>query len=211
MHTSRYSGYHINASRDYVTDGEESHRAPSDRTVSEYIVANEHTTMVIPVSWISKLVIIRSGKYSNENRIVTALCSIHWYILTSRVCILNVLASNVFSLRWSQKGRITPTSTTGRRTGDPGACTTRGTRSCPGLPSTVYIRYARVPRTAASATTVRTSTSPVLRTELPLTSGRSTLDECSISRLAFICDCTRCVHCARYEMLHFAVGCHATA
>lgn len=49
MHTSRYSGYHINANRDvnYITDGEESHRAPSDRTMSEYVVANEHTTMVI--------------------------------------------------------------------------------------------------------------------------------------------------------------------
>jgi len=46
MHTSRYAGYHINANRDYIMDGEESHRAPSDRTVSEYIVANEHTTMV---------------------------------------------------------------------------------------------------------------------------------------------------------------------
>lgn len=47
MHTSRYAGYHISTNRDYITDGEESHRAPSDRTVSEYIVANEHTTMVI--------------------------------------------------------------------------------------------------------------------------------------------------------------------
>lgn len=48
MHTSRYA-YHIGTNRDYITDGEESHRAPSDRTVSEYIVANEHTTMVIYV------------------------------------------------------------------------------------------------------------------------------------------------------------------
>lgn len=47
MHTSRYAGYQINANRDYITDGEESHRAPSDRTVSEYTVANEHTTMVM--------------------------------------------------------------------------------------------------------------------------------------------------------------------
>ncbi|KYN43384.1 hypothetical protein ALC56_02110 [Trachymyrmex septentrionalis] len=48
MHTSKYAGYHINGNRDYITDGEESHKAPSDRTVSEYIVANEHTTMVKP-------------------------------------------------------------------------------------------------------------------------------------------------------------------
>jgi len=54
MHTSKYAGYHINANRDYVTDGEESHRAPSDRTVSEYIVANEHTTMVVYFIFVAK-------------------------------------------------------------------------------------------------------------------------------------------------------------
>jgi len=55
MHTSRYSGYHINANRDYIMDGEESHRAPSDRTVSEYVIANEHTTMVIHFISIAKI------------------------------------------------------------------------------------------------------------------------------------------------------------
>lgn len=54
MHTSRYAEYHINGNRDYITDGEESHRAPSDRTVSEYIVANEHTTMVMYLIPIAK-------------------------------------------------------------------------------------------------------------------------------------------------------------
>lgn len=44
---SRYPGYHNNISQDYLTDGNESHCAPSDRTISEYIVSNEHTTMVI--------------------------------------------------------------------------------------------------------------------------------------------------------------------
>lgn len=55
MHTSRYPGYHVNTSRDYITDGEESHRAPSDRTVSEYIVTNEHTTMVIHSVFVDSL------------------------------------------------------------------------------------------------------------------------------------------------------------
>lgn len=45
-HTSRYLGYHGNSSREYLTDGEESHRAPSDRTLSEYIVSTDHATMV---------------------------------------------------------------------------------------------------------------------------------------------------------------------
>lgn len=46
--SSRYLGYHsnISRSREYLTDGDESHRAPSDRTVSEYIVSADHTTMV---------------------------------------------------------------------------------------------------------------------------------------------------------------------
>ncbi|KAI4504271.1 hypothetical protein M0802_000742 [Mischocyttarus mexicanus] len=48
-HTSRYLGYHGNMNRDYLTDGEESQRAPSDQTMSEYIVANDHTTMMKPV------------------------------------------------------------------------------------------------------------------------------------------------------------------
>ncbi|XP_047349539.1 uncharacterized protein LOC124949061 isoform X5 [Vespa velutina] len=48
-HTSRYLGYHGSMNRDYLTDEEESQRAPSDRTMSEYIVANDHTTMVKPV------------------------------------------------------------------------------------------------------------------------------------------------------------------
>ncbi|XP_043261601.1 uncharacterized protein LOC122402669 isoform X3 [Colletes gigas] len=45
-HTSRYVGYHTGTNRDYLTDGDESHHAPSDRTVSEYIVSADHTTMV---------------------------------------------------------------------------------------------------------------------------------------------------------------------
>ncbi|XP_031830404.1 uncharacterized protein LOC116426079 [Nomia melanderi] len=45
-HTSRYVGYHASTNRDYLTDGDESHRAPSDRTVSEYIVSVDHATMV---------------------------------------------------------------------------------------------------------------------------------------------------------------------
>ncbi|XP_035742977.1 uncharacterized protein LOC118450998 isoform X3 [Vespa mandarinia] len=48
-HTSRYLGYHGSMNRDYLTDEEESQRAPSDRTMSEYIVANDHTTMMKPV------------------------------------------------------------------------------------------------------------------------------------------------------------------
>lgn len=48
-HSSRYLGYHGSMNRDYLTDGEESQRAPSDRTMSEYIIANDHTTMVKPV------------------------------------------------------------------------------------------------------------------------------------------------------------------
>lgn len=62
MHTSRYAGYHINANRDYIMDGEESHRAPSDRTVSEYIVANEHTTMVT-ISYIREDILFRKAYY----------------------------------------------------------------------------------------------------------------------------------------------------
>ncbi|XP_012143060.1 uncharacterized protein LOC100877120 isoform X6 [Megachile rotundata] len=45
--TSRYPGYHN--SQEYLTDGNESHCAPSDRTISEYIVSNDHTTMVKPM------------------------------------------------------------------------------------------------------------------------------------------------------------------
>ncbi|KAI4493761.1 hypothetical protein M0804_001937 [Polistes exclamans] len=48
-HTSRYLDYHRGMNRDYLTDGEESQRAPSDHTMSEYIVTNDHTTMVKPV------------------------------------------------------------------------------------------------------------------------------------------------------------------
>ncbi|XP_060818679.1 uncharacterized protein LOC132908580 isoform X2 [Bombus pascuorum] len=42
---SRYLGYHNNINREYLTDGDD-HRAPSDRTVSEYIVSTDHATMM---------------------------------------------------------------------------------------------------------------------------------------------------------------------
>lgn len=45
-HTSRYLAYQGNVNREYLTDGEESHRAPSDRMVPEYIVSADRTTMV---------------------------------------------------------------------------------------------------------------------------------------------------------------------
>ncbi|XP_066586326.1 uncharacterized protein [Prorops nasuta] len=48
-HPSRYIGYNENTNIDYLTDGEESQRAPSDRTMSEYIVANDCATMSKPV------------------------------------------------------------------------------------------------------------------------------------------------------------------
>lgn len=44
-HASRYLGYDTNSNREYLTDGDESHRAPSDRTVSEYILSADHATM----------------------------------------------------------------------------------------------------------------------------------------------------------------------
>lgn len=44
---SRYLGYYNNINREYLTDGNDSHRAPSDHTVSEYIVATDHATMVM--------------------------------------------------------------------------------------------------------------------------------------------------------------------
>lgn len=44
---TRYLGYYNNVNREYLTDGNDSHRAPSDRTVSEYIVSTDHATMVI--------------------------------------------------------------------------------------------------------------------------------------------------------------------
>lgn len=44
---SRYLGYHNNINREYLTDGDDNHCAPSDRTVSEYIVSTDHATMVI--------------------------------------------------------------------------------------------------------------------------------------------------------------------
>jgi len=59
----------------------------------------------------------------------------------------------------------------GRKIGDPEVRTILATRSCLDLQSTVYIRFARVPRMAVSATTVQTYTSPVLHIELPLISG----------------------------------------
>ncbi|XP_050598204.1 uncharacterized protein LOC126926122 isoform X2 [Bombus affinis] len=43
---SRYLGYHNNINREYLTDGDDNHRAPSDRTVSEYIVSTDHATMM---------------------------------------------------------------------------------------------------------------------------------------------------------------------
>lgn len=35
---------YVHSNRGYSTDGEESHRAPSERTLSEYTVANERTS-----------------------------------------------------------------------------------------------------------------------------------------------------------------------
>lgn len=44
--SSRYLGYRSNLNREYLADGEESQRAPSDRTMSEYIASTDHATMV---------------------------------------------------------------------------------------------------------------------------------------------------------------------
>ncbi|XP_015590820.1 uncharacterized protein LOC107265645 [Cephus cinctus] len=50
MHpSSNYLVHRGAVNRSYSTDGEESQRAPSDRTMSEYIVANEHASMVKPM------------------------------------------------------------------------------------------------------------------------------------------------------------------
>ncbi|XP_076753095.1 uncharacterized protein LOC143424721 [Xylocopa sonorina] len=43
--TSKYLGYHNNINREYLRDGDESHHAPSDRTIPEYVVSTDHVTM----------------------------------------------------------------------------------------------------------------------------------------------------------------------
>ncbi|CAK9823851.1 hypothetical protein ANTRET_LOCUS2111 [Anthophora retusa] len=43
--TSKYLEYHNNTSSQYLADGDESHCAPSDRTISEYIVPTNKSTM----------------------------------------------------------------------------------------------------------------------------------------------------------------------
>lgn len=45
--SSRCLGYHSNINKEYLTDENDSHRASSDHTVSEYVVSADHTTMVI--------------------------------------------------------------------------------------------------------------------------------------------------------------------
>ncbi|KAF3427593.1 hypothetical protein E2986_04472 [Frieseomelitta varia] len=43
---TRYLGYYNNINKEYLTDGNDSHHAPSDHTVSEYIVSTDHATMM---------------------------------------------------------------------------------------------------------------------------------------------------------------------
>lgn len=45
--SSRCLGYHNNINKEYLTDGNDSHHAPSDHTISEYVVSADHITMVI--------------------------------------------------------------------------------------------------------------------------------------------------------------------
>ncbi|XP_006562931.1 uncharacterized protein LOC725577 isoform X2 [Apis mellifera] len=44
--SSRCLGYHNNINKEYLTDGNDSHHAPSDHTISEYVVSADHITMV---------------------------------------------------------------------------------------------------------------------------------------------------------------------
>lgn len=152
MHTSRYAGY-VNGNRDYITDGEESHRAPSDRTVSEYIVANERTTMVMYfVPW-------RRYSFTLKR---TSFYYIGAYFFFSSL----FLTVKLIFFRWNPRERITRTGMTEKTTGDPEARTILATRYCPDLRSIVCIRFAKVPRTAAFVTMVQIYMSPALRIEL---------------------------------------------
>lgn len=50
--SSKCLGYHNNINKEYLTDGNDSHHAPSDHTISEYVVSADHIAMVIFVIYI---------------------------------------------------------------------------------------------------------------------------------------------------------------